>query len=150
MFSLLLKDLNFLLLFLWWSRQKAIHLVLWGRSSFVCCLANLSSTDDSFYFRFLVVLFDFPGSPAATQQVVFVESWSLILHCTFCDLFILQCKENAHKQAKRNTIKTPLKPRLRISIFQLSPGNRLDRFEESGVASLLRNGQNILFHFLNS
>ena len=34
-------------------------------------------------------------------------------------------KESAHKVAKRNATKTPLKPRLRISIFQLSPGNRL-------------------------
>ena len=30
---------------------------------------------------------------------------------------------------------TPLKPHLRISIFQLSPGNRLLRTEQSGVAS---------------
>ena len=36
-------------------------------------------------------------------------------------------KESAHKVAKRNATKTPLKPRLRISIFQLSPGNRLLR-----------------------
>ena len=39
------------------------------------------------------------------------------------------------QQAKRNATKTPLKPRLRISIFQLSPGNRLLRIEQSGVAS---------------
>ena len=44
-------------------------------------------------------------------------------------------KESAHKVAKRNGTKTPLKPRLRISIFQLSPGNRLLRIEQSGVAS---------------
>ena len=44
-------------------------------------------------------------------------------------------KESAHKVAKRNATKTPLKPRLRISIFQLSPGNRLFRIEQSGVAS---------------
>ena len=43
-------------------------------------------------------------------------------------------KESAHKVAKRNG-KTPLKPRLRISIFQLSPGNRLLRIEQGGVAS---------------
>ena len=36
---------------------------------------------------------------------------------------------------QRNATKTPLKPRLRISIFQLSPGNRLLRVEQSGVAS---------------
>ena len=41
-------------------------------------------------------------------------------------------KERAHKVAER---KTPLKPRLRISIFQLSPGNRLLRIEQSGDAS---------------
>ena len=35
--------------------------------------------------------------------------------------------------AKRNATKTPLKPRLRISIFPLSPGNRLLRIEQSGV-----------------
>ena len=44
-------------------------------------------------------------------------------------------KESAQKMAKRNATKTPLKPRLRISIFQLSPGNRLLRIEQSGVAS---------------
>ena len=44
-------------------------------------------------------------------------------------------KESAHKVAKRNATKTPLKPRLRISIFQVSPGNRLLRIEQSGVAS---------------
>ena len=44
-------------------------------------------------------------------------------------------KESAHKVAKRNATKTPLKPCLRISIFQLSPGNRLLRIEQSGVAS---------------
>ena len=44
-------------------------------------------------------------------------------------------KESAHNVAKRNATKTPLKPRLRISIFQLSPGNRLLRIEQSGVAS---------------
>ena len=38
-------------------------------------------------------------------------------------------KESAHKVAKRNATKTPLKPRLRISIFQLSPGNMLLRVE---------------------
>ena len=43
-------------------------------------------------------------------------------------------KESAHKVAKRNATKTPLKPRLRISIFQLSPENRLLRIEQSGVA----------------
>ena len=43
-------------------------------------------------------------------------------------------KESAHKVAKRNDTKRPLKPRLRISIFQLSPGNRLLRIEQSGVA----------------
>ena len=35
----------------------------------------------------------------------------------------------------KNATKTPLKPRLRIPIFQLSPGNRLLRIEQSGVAS---------------
>ena len=44
-------------------------------------------------------------------------------------------KESAHKVAKRNATKTPLKPRLKISIFQLSPGNRLLRIEQSDVAS---------------
>ena len=44
-------------------------------------------------------------------------------------------KESAHKVAKRNATKTPLKHRLRISIFQLSPGNRLLRIEQSSVAS---------------
>ena len=44
-------------------------------------------------------------------------------------------KESAYKVAKRNATKTPLKPRLRNSIFQLSPGNRLLRIEQNGVAS---------------
>ena len=44
-------------------------------------------------------------------------------------------KESAHKLAKRNATKTPFKLHLRISIFQLSPGNRLLRIEQSGVAS---------------
>ena len=44
-------------------------------------------------------------------------------------------KESAHKMAKRNATKTPLKHRLRILIFQLSPENRLLRTEQSGVAS---------------
>ena len=44
-------------------------------------------------------------------------------------------KESAHKVTKRNATKTPLKPRLRISIFQLSPGNRLLRIKQSGIAS---------------
>ena len=39
------------------------------------------------------------------------------------------------KRSQKNATKTPLKPRLRISIFQLSPGNRLLRIEQSGVAS---------------
>ena len=47
-------------------------------------------------------------------------------------------KENAHKVTKRNATKTPLKPRLRISIFQLSPGNRLLTIEQSGVASSIK------------
>ena len=37
--------------------------------------------------------------------------------------------------AKRNATKTPLKPRLRISIFKLRPWNRLLGIEQSGVAS---------------
>ena len=44
-------------------------------------------------------------------------------------------KQSAHKVAKGNATKTPLKLRLRISIFQLSTGNRLLRIEQSGVAS---------------
>ena len=44
-------------------------------------------------------------------------------------------KESAQKEAKRNGTKTPLKPDLRISIFQLSSGSRLLRIEHSGVAS---------------
>ena len=44
-------------------------------------------------------------------------------------------KESAHKVAKRKATKTPLKPCLRISIFQLSSGNKLLRIEQSGVAS---------------
>ena len=52
-------------------------------------------------------------------------------------------KESAHKVAKRNATKTPLKPRLRISLFQLSPGNRLHRIEQSGVASSTKEPHNL-------
>ena len=52
-------------------------------------------------------------------------------------------KESAHKVAKRNATKTPLKPPLRISIFQLSPGNRLHRNEQSGVASSTKEPHNL-------
>ena len=45
-------------------------------------------------------------------------------------------KGSAHKVAKRKATKTHLKPHFRISIFQLSPGNRLLRIEQSGVALL--------------
>ena len=38
---------------------------------------------------------------------------------------------------------TPLKPRLRISISQLSPGNRLLRIEQSGVASSTKVSPNL-------
>ena len=52
-------------------------------------------------------------------------------------------KESANKVAKRNATKTPLKPRLRISIFQLSPGNRLHRIEQSGGASSRKEPHNV-------
>ena len=44
-------------------------------------------------------------------------------------------KESAHKVAKRNATRTPLKPRLSISTSQLSPGNMLLRTEICNVAS---------------
>ena len=43
-------------------------------------------------------------------------------------------KESALKVARRSATKTPLKHHFRISIFQLSHGNRLHRIEQSGVA----------------
>ena len=52
-------------------------------------------------------------------------------------------KESAHKMAKRNATKRPLKPRLKISIFQLSPGKRLLRIEQSGVASSTKVSPNL-------
>ena len=52
-------------------------------------------------------------------------------------------KESAHKVAKRNATKTPLKPHLRISIFQMSPGNRLLRIEQSGVVSSTKVAPNL-------
>ena len=52
-------------------------------------------------------------------------------------------KESANKVAKRNATKTPLKPRLRISIFQLSPGNRLHRIEQGGGASSRKEPHNV-------
>ena len=44
-------------------------------------------------------------------------------------------KESAHSVTKRNATKTHFKLRLRISIFQLSPGNRLHRTERGVVSS---------------
>ena len=56
-------------------------------------------------------------------------------------------KESAIKVAKRNATKTPLKPRLRISIFQLNPvlnpGSRSPRIEQNGVASLTKEQNNL-------
>ena len=52
-------------------------------------------------------------------------------------------KESAYKVAKRNATKTPLKPRLKISIFQLSPGNRLFKIKQSGVASSTKVSPNL-------
>ena len=49
-------------------------------------------------------------------------------------------KESAHKVAKRNATKTPLKPRLRISISQLRPGNRLLRIEQRQWRCLINKG----------
>ena len=48
-------------------------------------------------------------------------------------LSVKNCKkESAHKVAKRNATKKPLRPHLRISIFQLSPWNRVLRIKHSG------------------
>ena len=45
-------------------------------------------------------------------------------------------KENSHKVTKGNGTKTPLKPRLRTSIFKRSPRNRLHKMlSQSGVVS---------------
>ena len=47
------------------------------------------------------------------------------------------------KVAKRNVTSTPFKPRLRILIFQLSPGNKLLRIEQSGVATSTKVSPNL-------
>ena len=44
-------------------------------------------------------------------------------------------KESALNVVKINATKTPLKPRLRTSIFDLSPGIRLHRIEQSGIVT---------------
>ena len=44
---------------------------------------------------------------------------------------------------KRNATKTTLKPHLKISIFQLSPGNMLHSIEQSGVASSTKEPHNL-------
>ena len=47
-------------------------------------------------------------------------------------VFMENCrKESVHKVTKiqKNAAKTSIKPRLRISIYQLSPGNRLHRID---------------------
>ena len=49
-------------------------------------------------------------------------------------------KECAHKVAKRNATKTPLKPRLRISIFQLSPGKEQDAQDRTKWRCLINKG----------
>ena len=52
-------------------------------------------------------------------------------------------KESADKVAKRNATKTPFKPLLWTSIFQLTPGNRLLRVEQSGIASTTKVSPNL-------
>ena len=52
-------------------------------------------------------------------------------------------KKGAHKVAKRNATKIHLKPPFRISIFQLSSGNRLHRIDQSGVASSTKEPRNL-------
>ena len=71
---------------------KLFILVGWDRSFFVCCLAHRGSTDDSIcipIFSGVLKYLTSHGSPAAMQQVVSVESSSLIHHVTFRDLFVL-------------------------------------------------------------
>ena len=53
-------------------------------------------------------------------------------------------KESAHKVADINATKIPLKPCLRISLFQLSRRNRLHRIKQSGVASLTKELHNLI------
>ena len=52
-------------------------------------------------------------------------------------------EESAHKLVKRNATKTSLKPRLRTSVFHLSPGNRLHRVEQSDIASSTKEPHNL-------
>ena len=52
-------------------------------------------------------------------------------------------KESGHKVAKRNATKTPLTHRLKISIYQLIPVNRLLRIEQSSVASSTKVSSNL-------
>ena len=52
-------------------------------------------------------------------------------------------KESDHKVAIRNATKIPLKPRLRILIFQLSPWNRLHGIKQNGVATLSKELHNL-------
>ena len=55
----------------------------------------------------------------------------------------LQKGKRSQGGQKRNATKTPLKPRLTISILQLSPGNRLHRTEQSNVASSTKEPHNL-------
>ena len=68
------------------ARLKAIILIGWGRSLFVCCLALRVSTGDSLSVQISLMLF---GFTVARQHNAYVESLSLILHDTLCDLFVL-------------------------------------------------------------
>ena len=54
------------------------------QSFIVCCLAHRGSTGDSLSLQISVVLFGFPG----ISSIASVESSSLILHDTLCDVFV--------------------------------------------------------------
>ena len=57
---------------------------IWDLTAFAYLLLQLVIV---FYFRFWGCCLASQGSSAATQHIVSVESSSLILHCTFRDLF---------------------------------------------------------------
>ena len=67
------------------------------------------------------------------------------LMCGFQRKFLMEnfSKKSNHKVAERNGTKTPNVPHLRISIFQLSPGNRLHMIEQSRVASSTKELHNL-------
>ena len=72
-----------------WSRLKPIHFSRFGPELFRLLLGPRGSTGDSLLLQtFNWCCLTSQRSPVARQHVAAVESSSLILHGTLCDLFV--------------------------------------------------------------